>query len=34
MIKFLKENIQTIKELIENAKKSNYPKSVEEWSKD
>ena len=34
MIEFIKENIQTIKELIENAKKGNYPKSVEEWSKD
>ena len=34
MIEFIKENIKTIKCLIENAKNANYPKSVEEWSMD
>ena len=34
MINFINDNIKTIKELIENAKNDNYPKSVEEWSMD
>ena len=34
MIKFIKEDIQATKELIKRAKKSNFSKSVEEFSKD
>lgn len=34
MIEFIKENIETLKELIKDAKNANYPKTVEEWSKD